>query len=79
METPEAAKLALREIEDCLEILSGHVAAGITGSLFLEIVETAFEEKERIMEGLRQERDTLQHCLEDLGNKLRDAVKKDSY
>ena len=39
-----------REVEDCLEALSGHVAARIVGCLFLEIVESVIEERERVIE-----------------------------
>ena len=59
-------ELPLREIEDCLEVLSGCVAAGIVGCLFLEIVERVIEE-----------RDTLQYHLEELDDNLRDALKKE--
>ena len=50
VETLGAAELALRQIEDCLEALNGRVAAGIVGSLFVQIVESVTEERERIME-----------------------------
>ena len=63
VETPGAVELALSEIEDCLEVLSGHVAAGIVGCLYLKIVERDIKE-----------RDKLQGCLEELG-----TLKRDSY
>ena len=59
VETLEAAELAPCELEDCLETLGGWAVAGIVGSLFIEIVENVIQEKERISEGLRWERDTL--------------------
>lgn len=50
METPEAAALAFRQIEDCLEALNSHEAAGIVGSLFIETVESVTEEREWVIE-----------------------------
>lgn len=50
METQEAAELALHEKEDCLEALNGRVAAGILGYVFLEMVESVIEERERVIE-----------------------------
>ena len=75
VETPEATELALHQIEDCLEDLSGCVVASIVGSLFIQKVESVIEERQRLW----QERDTLQYHLEDLGDDLWDALKRDSY
>lgn len=74
METPEAAELALHQTEDCLELLSGRGVPGIVGSLFIQIVESVIEERER----LRQKRDALQHHLEELGNDFWDALKEEN-
>ena len=56
VETPEAAELALHEIEDFIEALSGHVADGIVGSLFLEIMENVIKERERVIKERERER-----------------------
>ena len=46
VETREAAELAFGETEDCLEALSGCVAARIVGYLFLNIVERVIKERD---------------------------------
>ena len=46
-------ELALCEIQDCLEALSGYVTAKIMGCLSLEIVERVIEERDKLL-----------HCLE---------------
>ena len=50
VEILETVLLALHDIEDCLEALSGHIADGIGGSFFLETVESVLEERERVIQ-----------------------------
>lgn len=54
VETPEATGLDLHELENCLDILGGHVAPGIVGS-FIEVVENVIE-REMIRERVSEER-----------------------
>ena len=61
-----SCELVVPEIGNCLEALSGHESAGIVGLLFPEALER-----------LTKERATLQHHLEELGNELQDALKKE--